>query len=137
MKYGLKYELLSKALKEIRRTREKGALARLSEKSGVSLPVIGRLVDQKQKTVTYGIWQKLHNAEPDIIPAPTIQRAENNEFSNEVIEKYPVIEDISKRIREAIDKGYPYRVLLTVLRNDIDTALALENNGGSGVKKTG
>jgi hypothetical protein len=137
MKYGLKYELLSKALKEIRRRGEKGSFARLSEKSGVSLPVIGRLADQKQKTVTFGIWQKLHAAEPDLIPAPTIESATNSEFSNAAIEKYPVIEDITKRIREAMAKGHSYSVLLTVLRNDIDSALALEKNGNSGVRKTG
>ena len=133
---GLQYEILSKALREIRRSGEKGAFARLAEKAGVSLPVLGRLADQRQKTVTYGTWLKLHDAEPDVIPAPMIESATNSEFSGKVIEKYPIIDDMIKRIREAMAKDYSYRVLLTVLRNDIDTALAIEKNGGGGAKKT-
>jgi hypothetical protein len=60
-------------LQELIKFKKRGYMALLSELSGVPDGTIHRIAFGKQRMVTYEVWKKLHDADPDLPPPPSLQ----------------------------------------------------------------
>jgi hypothetical protein len=129
---GMPCAKLAKALRQYRDERKRGALMELSQRSGVSHPVLYRIAGGRQKTITYDSWNLLYKAEPDHIPPPGVKPEESGLFSDRAILAYPSIEIVAGHANDAAERGMAEETFLELVINSLKNELIMRRTNGGG-----
>jgi hypothetical protein len=137
---GIPCDELGKALRAYQKGRKRGALIELAKKAGLSNPVLYRIANQKQETVTYEAWARLHQAAPEEIPPPQVQtmaQVAEGQFPPAALEAYPFLKVVVRHATDALEQGLSEEAFLKLCVNSLENELILrKTNGGGSGKRT-